>query len=90
MNALPIDIVRHILSYRGSNTFETLHYELISQNKVTKKSLKNILSKIVNASCDDDTLTEKEYQILLKIYKQIETKNGWGLKKHSSGAFYIL
>jgi hypothetical protein len=72
MNHLPIDIVRSILSYRGTNTFEIIAYELEhSPKRITNKWRSEMLSKIINASiADDNDITEKEYQILLKIHKK--------------------
>jgi hypothetical protein len=72
MNHLPIDIVRTILSYRGTNTFEIIAYELEHPPKrITHKWRSEMLSKIINASiADENDITEKEYQILLKIHKK--------------------
>jgi hypothetical protein len=72
MNHLPIDIVRSILSYRGTNTFEIIAYELEHcPKRITAKWYRDMLSKIIEASiADENDITEKEYQILLKLLKK--------------------
>ena len=76
MNALPIDLVRHIISYRGSDAFEALHTELTQQKKHTKKWFQQILAKIVDADQNDD-ITHNEYIILVRIYHKINPAYFW-------------
>jgi hypothetical protein len=70
---LPLDIVRNILTYRGSDVFEALNCELTTTKKHTYKWLQEILDKIVDA-WQNDTITNKEYHILGKIYGKYDRK----------------
>jgi hypothetical protein len=81
MNALPIDLVRNILSYRGTDAFEALHTELINQKKHTQKWLQEILSKIVDADQNDE-ISHKEYLILVRIYNKYTPAKHTKAKAH--------
>lgn len=69
MNALPIDIIRNILTFRGTDAFEALHTELITGKRQTQKWLREICDKIVDADQNDE-ITHKEYLILNRIYNK--------------------
>lgn len=70
MSTLPIEIVNHILSYRGSNMFDALDYEITSQTRITKKWINEFCNKLVTAY-DNDNINKKEYDILNRKYQKL-------------------
>jgi len=82
MNALPIDLVRNILSYRGTDAFEALHTDLTTTTKKhTAKWLQEILGKIVDADQNDE-ITHKEYLILTRLYNKYNPAKNTKAKAH--------
>ena len=73
MNALPTEIVRMILSYRGTEAFEALSHEMDTTKKYTAKYRQDVLARVIKASVDDETITHKEMLILFK-HKALKQK----------------
>ena len=87
MNALPIELVRHILTFRGTNTFEALHTNLTTTKKHTYKWLEGILKQIVDADLNDE-ITHKEFLILTRIYNKYDTAKRGPTPKLKAIAFH--
>jgi hypothetical protein len=66
MNTLPTEIVRMIMTYRGTDTFEALSHEMDTTKKATAKWRTSMLDRIVKADIDDESITHKEYLLLTR------------------------
>jgi len=73
MNTLPTEIVRMIMTYRGTDTFEALSHEMDSAKRYTAKYRQDVLARIIKASVEDESITHKEMLILFK-HKALKQK----------------
>lgn len=65
MSMLPTEIVRMIMGYRGTNTFESLSHELDITKNQNLKWKKDILNRIIKAE-QEELMPYKQYQLLMK------------------------
>ena len=70
MNTLPTEIVRMIMTYRGTDTFEALSHEMDTVKKATAKWRTSMLDRIVKADIDDESITHKEYLLLTRALRK--------------------
>ena len=80
MNTLPTEIVRMIMTYRGTETFEALSHEMDTVKKANQKRVgikwrTDILDRIIKADIDDESITAQEYKILIGVFHK-----RWGSK----------
>jgi hypothetical protein len=88
---IPAELVRMIMEYRGSDTFDALRHEMSTVKKNTIKYRDDVLHRIIVAE-QDDLITYKEMLILFKDKTKLDPqpkKEDWQKKKKWANAVDI-